>query len=507
MKASTIIKNTGIMYVRQLVLLCLGLFSTRYILDSLGTEDFGIYSLIAGLVGFLSFLSGSMAGATQRFMSYNQKDSSNRSLAEVFNSSMLLVFIIGVILVIGLEIMSYFLFSGRLNISPLRIDAAKFVFHCMVASTFFTVISVPYDACIITHENMVFYAIVGVMESIGKFAISIVLYLTPSFRIELFSLLIVCLTLVCLTAKVIYSRAHYAETAIRLLFVKKRIVQEVSSFTLWTVFSSVCNIIRSNGQDILLNLFYGVTMNAAYGISKQVTGATTGVVGQFFLASRPQIIGHVSRKEDTRALQMAQSVYKISLLLMALFSIPMIVEMPFVLTLWLKNVPENATVFCRFALVSALLLMSTQGFNALIEGVGKIRAYRFATGLCSLAAFPIAYLFLKNGYPPYAIFIGIIISDILLVLVMVHFAVHFTELTWASYFTEIPLKMMPIIAGTAALLFWIPYPEALPPFVRLVCTVATSSTLLVGLSWFALNPQEKAFTGNLVKKVGSRIKW
>lgn len=506
-QSSKIIWNTGILYGKAAITIVVALFTTRYVLNALGENDFGIYSLIGGVFAFLAFLNSAMASSTQRFLSYNRNEGGGTVLATIFNTSVFLHFLIGILLIIAFEIAAFFLFSGILNIDPSRIGASKIVYHCMVASTFIAVISGPYDASITAHENMAFYAAVGLFESIGKLLISLYLYCTSFDRLEVFGFLMAGLSICTLVIKRIYCWVHYPETRIRLSLVNRRILREITGFSVWTTLETLFHIFRDQGMTVLLNVFYGVSLNASYGVAKQVGGQIAFFSNVIFKASSPQIVSHVSQGASGKALEKTLSVCKLSFLLMALFSIPLIVEMPFVLEIWLKNVPAYTAVFCRLTLVATLVYMIGAGLNYLIEGIGEIRTYRIVSSGLSLLSIIVAILFVKLGYPPYAIFVGIISSNIGLVMTMVHFTIRHTDLTWKRYLTEIVLKMASIVSGVTAFLFWIPYPESLPPLARLACTIAASSLLLAGFSWFALNPQEKAFTGTLVKRVATRMKW
>lgn len=484
----------------------LGLFSTRYILDALGAQDFGIYSLVASVVAFLAFLNNSMAIATSRFLSFHQNPEGGNLLSKVFSSSLFLHFGIGMIVVVVLEAIRIYLFDGVLIIDASRIDGAIFVFHSMVVSFFFVVMSAPYDGCIISHERFVFYTIFGLTESIAKFAISLLLYVTPFGRLESFGALIACISFVGLLSRWIYCRVKFDEAKLVIANINKATLIEITSFSIWNLFDLLSSVFKYSAMDLLINTFHGTLANAANAVSKQVSGSLLSFSSSIYSASRPQIVQAISRNNTEEAISKTVTISRLGFVFMALFSIPLFVEMPIVLGMWLKKVPENAIPFCRLGLISNLVaLMTVRGFSALLDGIGRIKAYRLTMSLCNLFAFPAAYVLLRQGFPPYAIFFGILLSDVFQVLVTVHFTVRYTDLTWSRYLSEIPLRLVPIVAGVASFLFFIPWPEGMTSLLRLVCTTATSSFLLLGLFWFALSQDEKNFAKNLWAKLLARI--
>jgi O-antigen/teichoic acid export membrane protein len=288
--------------------------------------------------------------------------------------------------------------------------------------------------------------------------------------------------------------------------VNKVILVKIASFSIWNLFDLLSSVFKYSAMDVLINTFHGTLANAANAVSKQVSGSLLSFSSSIYSASRPQIVQAISRNNTEEAISKTITISRLGFVFMALFSIPLFVEMPIVLGMWLKSVPENAVPFCRLGLISNLVaLMTVRGFSVLLDGIGRIKAFRLTTSLCNLIAFPAAYVFLRQGFPPYAIFLGILFSDVLQVLATVHFTVRYTDLTWERYFREIPMRLLPIVVGVVGFLFLLPWPVGMMSLLRLVCVTAISSLLLLVLFWFALSVDEKAFAKGLLAKLWARV--
>lgn len=501
----TIFANTWLLYLRAGFTLVFGLFSTRYVLDALGTHNFGIYSLVGSIIAFLSFINNSMAEATTRFLSFHQKDAENGVLKKVFNTSMALQLLIATIIVLSFEIAGLFLFRGILNIDAPRIHAAKFVYHCMIASAFFTILGAPFDGCIIAHERFIFFTAFSAVETICKFIFALALYITPFDRLETFGFLMAALAFAGFISRWSYSHLRFHEARINVHSIDLSILKKLASFSLWILFDLMSNIFKFNLMDLLLNTFLGTLANAAFAVSKQVSGALLSFSGSIFSASRPQIVRSVSCNDSEGAIKKTLSISRLAFLLMSLLTVPLLVEMPTVLRLWLKDVPEYSTTFCQLSLISNLIsLMTIKGFSILLDGIGRIRAYRSFASFCNLMAFPIAYLLLRHGLPPYAIFYGILSADLLLSITTIYFVIRYSCLTWPRYIFEIPIRLIPIVGIVIITLCSLPWPQATHPLIRLTLTSGISTVLLVTLFWFVLNKEEKYFAIALLNKLRNR---
>jgi O-antigen/teichoic acid export membrane protein len=404
--------NTGFLYVRMLITMVISLYSTRLILNAMGVEDYGLFNLIGGVIALLSFINGAMAVATQRYLSFYLGAGEDQKLKSVFSSSILLHLVIGFIIVLLLELGGIFLFNGVLNIPAELIKTAKIVFHFMVVSTFFTINSVPYDASINAHENFLFDALAGIFESFVKLGIAIFLISARGDKLILYGLLIALLTILIRIIKSIYCFLKYDECRISLKFyIDLSLFKEMISFAGWSLFGSLCFVLRNQGLAIVLNLFFGVVVNAAYGIANQVNGQLSAFSQNMLKALNPQIVKSEGSGDRNRMLRLSILACKLSFFLLAFFAVPLIIEMPYILKIWLKTVPENTLIFCQLILVISLLQQLTVGLMVAITSVGKIKAYQLSVGILYTLNLPLAYILIKLGLPAYSVLVGSIFLE------------------------------------------------------------------------------------------------
>lgn len=410
--ANRVIVNTGFLYGKILITIFISLYSTRLILNALGEVDYGIFNLIGGVIAMLSFINGAMIIATQRYLSISLGAGDVNKLKSVFSSSVVLHLIISLIIVLLLEVGGIFLFDGGLNIPADRIGTARIVFHFMIVSTFFTINAVPYDALINTHENMLFDALLGVFESILKLGIAFWLIYTRVDKLILYGSLIAGLTITVRLIKSIYCHRKYVECKIRVKsYLKVGLLKEMLSFAGWNIFGMLSSVIKSQGLAILLNLFFGIVVNAAYGIANQVNSNLRHFSTNMIRAIVPQIIKSEGSGDRERMLRLSVYASKMSFFLLAFFAIPIIIEMPFVLKIWLKTIPENAIIFCQLILILSLMYQITVGTLIAVTSVGKIKVFQITLGAVEIFNLPLAFALMKFGLPAYFVFIGSIFLE------------------------------------------------------------------------------------------------
>ncbi len=271
--ANRVIKNTGFLYAKMGITMFISLYTTRLILNSLGASDFGIFNIVGGAISMLGFLNAAMASATQRFMSYSEGEGNREKQKSIFNVSFILHLGISIVVGISLLIAGYFFFNGILNIPQNRIFAAQVIYGSLIISTMFTVMTVPYDAAMNAHENMKYYAIVGIFESFLKLAVAFACVYTSYDKLIVYGILMAGIPLVSLTIMRIYCHKHYEECVIApRTFWEMKLMKEMTSFAGWNLLGTMSVMISQYGLNIVLNIFHGTIANAAQGISSQVNG-------------------------------------------------------------------------------------------------------------------------------------------------------------------------------------------------------------------------------------------
>ena len=341
--ATKVFFNTGVLYLRMLLTVGISLYTTRLVLNALGVDDFGIYNLIAGIITMLSFLNTAMAVSTQRYLSFYQGRKDKGMQKMVFANSFLLHILIGLSVVILLEAIGVFLFDGFLNIPGDRIEVARIIYHFMSLTVFFTIVAVPFSGSLYAHENILWVAIVTIIEVLLKLGIAILLYTINFDKLIFYGFTMAAVSIVSLLLYMIFCMKKYEECSLKVRrFYDKSLMKELSSFAGWNLFGAICGVGRSQGLAVILNLFFGTIVNAAYAIANQISGQLNFFSATMLRALNPQIMKSEGAGDRERMLRLSMSASKFGFFLLAFIAIPCIFEMPSILKFWLIN--------CRFTI-------------------------------------------------------------------------------------------------------------------------------------------------------------
>ena len=441
--AIRVAKNTLFLYVRIVVNVLISLYSTRIILDALGVEDFGIYNLVAGAIAMLTFLNSAMAEASQRFMSYAHGEDNTIKQLHIFNVSATMHILIAIVVSIILEIAGYFLFSGILEIPESRVGVAKIIFQFMVISTFFTILKVPYDAVLNARENMLLIAILGILQAFIKLGIAIYISYSKFDSLIAYGLLMALLSILMIAISMIYCHSKYGEVKLNLVSrFEKKLFKEMLSFASWTLLSHSAWIITSQGASVVLNSFFGVAINAAQGIANQISGQLANLSNTMHNALNPVIIKSEGKNDRPKMLEASMFGNKISFFVICFFSIPLIVEMPYVLGLWLKDVPEYAVVFCRLSLIRLQVGALTHTFYVAIGAIGRIKKDAIWESIVFISILPLSYVMYRFGASPQAIYKNLIVAFIGISIIRVYFLNRLGGLSVAYFMKNIVLRCL-----------------------------------------------------------------
>ncbi|MCL2327830.1 MAG: oligosaccharide flippase family protein [Bacteroidetes bacterium] len=450
--ASTrVVINTGILYAKMLITMGISLYSTRLVLNALGASDYGIFNLIAGVIAMLSFLNVAMTVSTQRYLSFHQGTGDCAMQKKIFTNSWVLHIAIGVVVVVALLVLAPVLFGGFLNIPADRIPTAQTIYYFMSVSVFFTIISVPFTASLNAHENMLWIAIVNIIESIVKLAIALSLvWFIQAERLVMYGLFMAVLSAISFLLYAVYSLKKYDECSVRNYQIDKPFLKEIGSFAGWNLFGTLCGAGKIQGLAIVLNLFFGTVINAAFGIANQVSAQVIFFSQTMLRAINPQIMISEGRNDRQRMLRLSLMASKFGFFLLAFVAIPIIFEMPVILQLWLKNVPEHTVVFCSLVLVAMLVNQLTIGSFSALQATGKIKAYQSITGSVLLLTVPLAYILLKLGFPAYYAVVSLITMEIIATAFKLYFWKHKAGLSIRNYFERVIFKAaIPLITVVA----------------------------------------------------------
>lgn len=387
-------------YTRTIINVCLSLYSTRLILSALGQSDYGIYSVVAGVIAMMSFITNALVVTTQRFLSIYHGKNDPQKIRQIFGNSMLLHILIASILGVVLFCLGSWITHDFLNIVVERQQAAWYVYNAAVVMLMLTFITAPIRALFIARENIVYISIVDVVDGILKLLIAIGLSHIAYDHLVSYSVLMAGITLVNLLAFSIYAFAKFPEFHLpRLRDWDKQFIKELSHFAGWTTYSMGCIIGRNQGIAVVLNIFYGTIVNSAYGIAQQVLGAVQFISTSILNAMNPQIMKAEGSGDRSRMVRLCEYESKYAFLLLSLVAIPLIAEMDTVLHFWLGEVPEHAVMFCRCILAASLCDQISVGLTTANQAVGKIRTYNLIFYTFKLLVVILAWGCIKAGLP------------------------------------------------------------------------------------------------------------
>lgn len=498
-----IIKNTGFLYAKMGITVFISLYTTRLILNALGAEDFGIYGVVGGAITMLGFLNGAMASATQRFMSYNEGNGNKEKQISIFNNSLVLHWLIAIAVAILLESAMFIFFGGILNIEPERVYAAKCIYHFAVISTLFTIITVPYDAAINAHENMLYYTIVGIVESVLKLVVAIIIVYAHSDKLILYGLFMAIITVLMLLIKQIYCQKHYTECKIALKkYVCKGTLKEISCFAGWNFVGSMGTLLGNCGGSIIINHFFGTTINAAQNVGAQLRGQMLAFSNNMLKALNPVIVKKEGHGERDAMLKYSLTGSKLSYLVFAVLAIPFLIETPFILKFWLKEVPEWSVCFSRFQMSIALMEQLTITLGTTLSATGNIREMNV---FGSVARFVPLFLYIPLfafGAQPYWLYVvtfvnfGFIINGYMLYLCKKYCGLSIALYNKNVLFPCLGCTFLSLIIGFSTYLF------LQESWVRLVIsTLLSIFTYFICMLLFAFNQDEKYIIKGLFNKI------
>lgn len=414
--------NTLFLYLRSIIVLLISLYTSRVLLSTLGVEDFGIYNLVGGVVGLFSMISSTLQAASQRFITYALGSGDLQELKKIFSTSITLHVLLGLLLSLILEFVGLWMIDTQLDIPADRIVAARYVFQFSLLTFFFSFITVPYSALIIAHERMSVYAYLNIFSSVLKLLIVFLLVISGYDRLIFYGVLHFLIIFLLWLFYLYYAYSHFEEVRDSKVSIERSIFKKMFSYSGWNFIGSSALVLRNQGVDVLLNTFFGVTVNAAKGIASQVQAAIHLFVGSFTVAINPQLTASVALKDNERTNNLIFHGSRLSFFLMMFISVPFIISADDVLNLWLVSTPEYAVEFVR---LTTLLILCDTISRLLKNGIlahGDIRNFQLAAGGLKLLALPLSYIVLKLGGNVYASYIICIVIDSISLFIELYFA-------------------------------------------------------------------------------------
>ena len=489
----------------MLFMMAVSLYTSRVILHTLGVEDFGIYNVVGGVVSMFSVISGSLSAAISRFITYELGKGDKDKLIRIFSSSVTIQIGLGLIIFILAELVGVWFLNAKMNIPDGRMYAANWVFQLSILTFVINLISVPYNAAIIAHEKMSAFAYISILEVIAKLVIVYLLIISPIDKLIFYAVLMATVALLIRFVYGYYCKRHFEECTYHFIF-DKELLKKMFGFAGWNFIGAASAVLRDQGGNIVINLFCGPAVNAARGIAYQVNTAINGFVSNFMMALNPQITKSYASGDKEYMMTLIFQGARLSFYILLLLSLPVIINVHYILTLWLKIVPEHTTFFVQLVLI---FTMSESISNPLITAMlatGDIRNYQIVVGGLQMINLPISYVLLRLGFIPETVLIVAICISQCCLAARLYMLRHMIGLSVRQYLSRVYFNVL-LVTVLSAIIPCVVFYHLNETFVNVmfICVVSVICTCIV-IYYIGCNNQERQFILSKVKTVRSKLK-
>lgn len=475
------------------------LYTSRVILKYLGVENFGIYNVIAGMVSMFSIISGSLSTSVSRHLTFELGKGDVEMLKKTFIMSINVQVLISVICVLFAEVIGVWFLNTMMNIPANRMEAANWVLQFSIFTFVINLLSVPYNASLISHEHMKTFAYIGIFEVVMKLAVVYMLVCSPVDKLVFYSFLLFLLAVVIQCIYILYCKKHFKECHYHYSF-DKVIMGKLFCFAGWGFIGASSGILRSHGVNILLNIFFGPTVNAARGIANQVNNALNGFVGNFMTALTPQITKAYAQKDYTYLLNCVYKGAKFSFFLIYILSLPVLLRTEWILQMWLRTVPDTTVTFVRLMLIFSMSDTLCRTMINANNATGDIKYYQIVVGSLNLLVLPLAYIALKLGAPPEITVVISIVVCLLGIIPRIYFNKKHFPISYIAFFTKVICPIMIVVATSAIIPFavssYLNYGTIQFLIIVMTCFLSTGISILL----LGCNREERQYVAQIIQK-------
>lgn len=491
--------NTLFLYIRLIVVLVVSLFTVRIVLKSLGEVDYGIYNVVCGFVSMFGFFTTAMTNGVQRFYNYELGKYGTKSLGRVYTSSLYIQMVLALIVIIVVEIIGIWYINTQMVIPAEKLSDANYIFQFSLIGLIFSFIQIPYSAAVVAFEKMNYYALVGVIDTFTKLMVAYALVVTPN-RLVFYGAFLLFISILNFFLYFIYSRIHFKS----LVFYSQRdnvLIKKMLSFTCWNTLGSFAYVIRWQGVNVLMNAFFGVIINAANGIASQVSSALSYFSANLILAFKPQLTQSYASRDLGRTCYLLFLMTRLSYALVYTLSIPVILEIDYILNLWLGNdIPEYTSSFSVLIIISVLIACFHTPLVQIIHATGKMRSFQIITSIVITSILPIAWICFRVGLNPNSAYWGTIIIYLLNQLVGMYLVKQQFDYSYALYVKDVILRCLAFTI-VVPILPCILLNLMETSFLRLICIcLITALWALVAIYFLILTSIERNIINTRINK-------
>lgn len=510
-----IAKNSVFMSIRMLIVLCITLYSSRVVLAALGVEDYGIYNVVAGFVTMFGFLNSSLSNGIQRFFNFELGRNGMEGANKVYNMALFIQAILAIVIILPTEIFGTWYLHHKMVLPAERMIAAEWIFQSALVTFFIQILQVPYSAAIMAHERMDFYAFVSVLNAVLTLGIAFLITYLPGDSLNLYGLLLTIISLISFVLYFVYCRRNFKEISLKFDF-QKILFKDMLSFSGWNIFGTLGYMVKDQGVNLMLNFFFGPVVNAARGIANQINGGLQSFVSNITIPVRPQVVQSYSQGNVVRSLNLTYTISKFSCFMLLIISLPVMLEIDYVLCVWLgENVPDHTATFVVIIVINSFLLNLNNAVSGIVHATGKMKNYQLAGGGISILGVIVSYIVLRIVLSPEASLIALLVMDgirQLLALIILKNIVQ--QFSFKEYLKEVLLPVI-LVSGICVII-----PVLLHHFMRgggvrfITVTLVSVTSVAVCAYLYGLTMNEKMLVrqmvdnmiGKVMKTFKSRIK-
>lgn len=494
-----IAKNTAFLYIRMFLIMGVTLLTSRIVLQILGVDDFGIYNIVGSIVVFLSFLNGAVTTATQRFLTFELATNNLKRFRNIFSTSIIIYAIISLIILFFAETIGLWILNSYLNIPEERMYAANWVYQLSIFAFIFNLMRAPFNAAIIAHERMSFYAYMGILEVFLKlFMIVLISYITFD-KLILYGFFIAITALVINIIYIIYCTSNFWECKFKYSYDREQF-QLLLGFSGWSMFGGVAVITTNQGVNFLINIFFGVALNAALGIANQVGQAVNQFITNFQIAFNPQITKSYAANNHIFLNKLVFRSARISFMLFLIISLPLLIEMETILKLWLTIVPNYAVPFCRLIIISFLIETLSGPLWMLVQATGKIKTYQLIISSIFFLNILLTYILFRMGFNPISALIVRLLVTVALLFVRLILLKNMVGFPMKKFIIKIIFKMVVLFVVSAIFPILIHnYLHGISGFLIVCVSSIVISSFIIYFG--GLNAEEKNFIKTKIFKL------
>lgn len=496
-----IAKNTGLLYFRMLLLMTVSLYTSRVLLSVLGVVDYGLYNVVGGIVVMIGFLQGTMGTASSRFVTVAMSSDNKEYMRKVFTNLLLINALLALIVVVLAETIGLWFLIEKMTIPEDRMNASLWVYQFSILAMALNIVSVPYYASIVAHERMAAFAYISLFDAFAKLLIVYLIAISPFDRLIFYAFLILVVQTVDITIYNVYCIRKFSETRVSFEY-DKSLVKEIFTFISWASYGSFVSVGFTQGLNIILNLFFGPAVNAARGVSVQVQNAVVNFTTNFQMAINPQLMKSTAQANYKDAQQLLIVSSKFSFFLLCALGLPIIIEAPFVLSLWLKEVPEYSVSFCRIVLVISVWSSLANPLRIVNQAEGNIKKFQQCECTLLLLIMPLSYMALKQWSIPILVYVVHLVIELAAQFVRIVLVIPKIKMPFRSYMLQVYLRLVPVFIMPLLLSSLLHYYMGEHEILRFITvTVSCEIILFLVVMIFGLNKKELYFIREKTKKL------